>query len=58
MDWMDTVFLAKFDPLESSIIDLIPYKSEKHFFEDELIEIEKSLEEQLIKALNKQTIDV
>lgn len=52
MDWMDTVYLAKFDPDENTIANLKPFRGDKHFFEDELIEIENKLEEQLSEAMN------
>lgn len=40
MEWMDKVFLAKFDEKENTIEKLIPYEGDKHFFEDELAAIE------------------
>lgn len=58
MDWMDTVYLAEFDPLETSIANLKPFRADKHFFENELLEIEKELEEKLLTALNNQTINI
>lgn len=57
MDWMDTVYLAKFDPNENTIANLKPYKGDKHFYEDELIEIEKELENQLLEAIKNQPIN-
>jgi hypothetical protein len=56
MDWMDTVYLAKFDPNENTIANLKPYKGEKHFFEDELIQIEKELEEKILEAIKNQPV--
>ncbi len=56
MDWMDTVYLAKFDPKENTIANLKPFRGVKHFFEDELIQIEKKLEEQLQEAINNQPV--
>jgi L-lysine 2,3-aminomutase len=50
MEWMDKVFLAKFDEKENTIEKLIPYEGDKHFFEDELIEIENSK----MKALERK----
>ncbi|MFN3872796.1 MAG: hypothetical protein ACK4R9_07330 [Ignavibacterium sp.] len=55
MDWMDTVYLAKFDPKENTIANLKPFRGDKHFYEDELIQIEKELEEKLIEAKKKST---
>jgi len=52
MDWMDKVFIAKYDEKENTIENLKPYDTEKYFFEDELIEIEDNLQEALEKRLN------
>ena len=57
MDWIDTVFLAKFDPYENTIANLKPFRGDKHFFEDELIQIEKELENQLQEAFNNQPVN-
>ena len=54
MDWLDQVYLAKFDDKQNSIEKLKPYQGEKHFFEDELHAIEKKLEENLLKEMNKK----
>ena len=51
MEWMDQVFLAKWDEKENKINMLAPFESEKYFFEDELKEIEEGLEEALRKRL-------
>jgi lysine 2,3-aminomutase len=53
MDWIDRVYLAKYDEKENTIAHLKPYEGEKHFYEDELVEIENSLEEALKKAMGK-----
>lgn len=45
MEWMDQVYLAYYDEKENTIAHLKPYGSDKHFFEDELIEIENKLHE-------------
>jgi lysine 2,3-aminomutase len=50
MEWMDTTFFAKYDEKENTIEKLIPFNSEKYFYEDELEEIE----EQLSKALENE----
>jgi hypothetical protein len=41
MEWMDKVFLAKYDEEENTIEHLEPYEGEKFFFEDELQQIEE-----------------
>lgn len=43
MEWMDKVFLAKYDEKENTIEKLKPYDTEKYFYQDELAEIENSL---------------
>ena len=47
MQWMDRVFLAKYDEKENRVDFLKPYDSDKFFFEDELKDIEESLAEAL-----------
>jgi L-lysine 2,3-aminomutase len=44
MEWLDRVYLAKFDPRQNTIEKLEPYEGGKHFFQDELREIERNLE--------------
>lgn len=44
MEWMDKVYLAKFDEKENTIINLKPLQGDKYFYQDELDAIEKSLE--------------
>ena len=51
MDWMDKVFLAKYDEKENTIEKLKPYQGDKFFFEDELIKIERDLHEPLEKQM-------
>ncbi len=53
MDWMDEVYLAKYDPEQNTIEKLKPFEGEKHFFEDELAEIENTLDAQLRKQMDK-----
>ncbi|MBE0661128.1 MAG: hypothetical protein IH597_01570 [Bacteroidales bacterium] len=43
MEWMDQVYLAHYDEKENTIANLKPYGSDKHFYEDELVEIEHQL---------------
>ncbi|WP_207064056.1 hypothetical protein [Motiliproteus sp. SC1-56] len=52
MEWMDRVFMAKWDEAENKINLLEPIEGEKFFFEDELQEIETALAEALQKRLN------
>jgi L-lysine 2,3-aminomutase len=51
MNWLDRVYLAKFDENENTIANLKPYPEDKHFYEDELKQIEIDLEEKLLKAM-------
>lgn len=53
MDWMDRVYFAKYDEKENTIEKLKPYETERHFYEDELIEIEDNLDEALQKEMKK-----
>lgn len=53
MDWMDRVYFAKYDEHENTIEKLRPYQGSKHFYEDELIEIENRLENALKVELDK-----
>ena len=47
MEWMDKVYLAKYDETENTIEKLKPYGTSKFFYEDELIEIENKLHDAL-----------
>jgi hypothetical protein len=51
MEWMDKVFLAKFDEKENTVEKLIPYEGDKYFFEDELAEIENKKMEALARRI-------
>jgi lysine 2,3-aminomutase len=51
MEWMDRVFLAKYDEKQNKIDLLKPLDTEKFFFEDELKEIEEKLAEALRRRL-------
>lgn len=53
MDWMDRVYFAKYDEHENTIEKLKPFNKDKHFYEDELAEIEQKLEEALKLEMNK-----
>jgi L-lysine 2,3-aminomutase len=54
MDWMDKVFLAKYDEKQNTIEKLLPLEGDQYFYHDELIEIEKSLHEALVKQMNSK----
>ena len=43
MAWMDKVFLAKYDRHENRVDKLVPFGTDKYFFEAELKEIENAL---------------
>lgn len=53
MEWLDKVYLAHYDEKENTIANLKPYGSDKFFFEDELIEIEKKLDESIETSRKK-----
>lgn len=53
MDWMDKVYLAKYDEKENTIDKLIPYDTPKYFYEDELSLIEENLADALEKEIIK-----
>lgn len=54
MEWMDEVFLAKYDEHENTVENLEPFEGEKHFFEDELEQIEKKKTEALSRRMKQQ----
>jgi len=51
MQWMDRVFHAKYDEQQNKINLLLPFDTEKYFFEDELKQIETDLAEALRKRM-------
>ncbi len=51
MEWLDEVYLAKFDAEENTIERLKPFDADKHFYEDELAEIERQLDENLRRQM-------
>jgi lysine 2,3-aminomutase len=59
MEWLDTVYLAKYDETENTIEKLKPYGTSKFFYEDELIEIENKLHDALENRMksNDQSAD-
>ena len=52
MEWMDHVYLAKYDEQENTVIQLKPFEGERFFYEDELDQIEKNKMEALEKRMN------
>jgi L-lysine 2,3-aminomutase len=44
MNWLDKTFIAEYDDKQNTIGNLKPFGADKHFFEDELKEIEERLE--------------
>ena len=54
MEWMDRVYLAKYDEEENTIEKLKPFDTEKYFYEEELMEIEQALERNLQKKIDEQ----
>ena len=56
MEWMDKVFLAKYDEKENTIEKLRPLEGTQHFYEDELAEIEQKLEDAFITEMNKSEV--
>ncbi len=50
MEWMDRVFMAKWDETQNKINLLQPYEGEGYFFEDELKEIEAHLTDALSRS--------
>ncbi len=52
MQWMDKVFLAKYDESTNDVKLLKPFDTDKFFFEDELATIEHDLAEALNNRLN------
>lgn len=53
MDWMDQVYLAKYDEKENTIDKLKPYDTNKYFYEEELTLIEEKLADALEKEMVK-----
>ena len=51
MEWMDRVFHARYDEKQNKINLLLPFDTEKFFYEDELEQIEKELSEALRRNL-------
>jgi len=51
MDWMDKVFLAKYDEKENTIEKLEPFENDKYYFSDELDEVEHMLTYPLQKKI-------
>jgi len=54
MEWMDEVFLAKYDEKEDIIEKLKPLSGDRYFYEDELAQIEADLREGLASRMKNQ----
>lgn len=54
MEWMDKVYLARYDETENTIANLKPYGSDRHFFEAELEQIESKLEQTIELTRSKK----
>lgn len=54
MEWLDKVYLAKYDEKENTIENLEPFDSDKYFYEDELAKIEKELSDSLQIKLDEE----
>ena len=50
LEWLDKVYLTHYDENENTIANLRPYGTDKHFYEDELIQIEENLEQSIEKG--------
>ncbi len=53
MEWMDKVFLAKYDEEENTVDLLQPFDTPDFFFRDEQQEIEGALKDALLQRMNK-----
>lgn len=51
MEWMNRVFLAKYDGKKNKVDLLTPHDTDKFFFEEELAEIEAELSEAFLKRV-------
>ncbi len=51
MEWLDEVYLAKYDEKQNTIEKLEPFDSDRYFYEEELAEIERTLAESLEKRI-------
>lgn len=57
MEWMDKVFLAKYDKKENTIEHLEPFEGDKFFFEDELQQIEEKKTEALSRKIKEKNLN-
>jgi L-lysine 2,3-aminomutase len=53
MEWMDRVFLAKYDGEQNTVARLLPYEGEEHFYESELKQIEEYKQNTLKKRIDQ-----
>ncbi len=56
MEWIDRVFLAKYDEQETVIENLKPYEGEKHFYVEELHQIENNLEASIVNFKKSKAV--
>jgi L-lysine 2,3-aminomutase len=54
MEWLDKVYLVEYDENENTIEKLKPFGATKHFYEDELKEIEHKLHDALERRMNSK----
>src|SRR6056297_347714 len=57
MEWMDKVFLAKYDEKENTIENLEPFEGDKYFFEDELRQIEEEKTQALSRKMKENNLN-
>ena len=57
MEWMDKVFLAKYDEVENTIEHLEPYQGGEFFFEDELNQIEAEKTQVLSQKIEAKNLN-
>lgn len=57
MEWMDKVFLAKYNEHENTVEKLEPFQGDKYFFEDELQAIENEKMETLSRKMKDKNIN-
>jgi len=55
MEWMDKVYLTKYDEKQNTVEKLLPFEGEKHFYKDELEQMENDLHETLINRLKTKS---
>ena len=53
MEWLDRVYLAKYDEQENTIEKLIPFDGGEYFYKDELANIEDKLQDNYDMSLKE-----